>query len=142
MDFRFADDSDVQDIFDFVNLNYEDEEDPASEYFYRTSASRVSLEDIIKDLTYSSHTLKWVVLETPVPEELIVAAAKVDINSAACLTRVIQICVTSSAPAPSQSSFAFPGSSLKESLFKHIIDKIECISDSFGIRTVGMQVLV
>jgi hypothetical protein len=81
LDFRFADDEDAEDIILMVNSAYEHEvvsADGVGDGF-RTSEPLFTLAMIESDFTTPS--TRWLVLETPRPEEKVVASARVRMAS-------------------------------------------------------------
>ncbi|KAJ1434297.1 hypothetical protein B484DRAFT_292828 [Ochromonadaceae sp. CCMP2298] len=72
LDFRFADEMDSMDIVNFVNLEYAVEH--TGPYSFRREGPVVGVEEVEGDLT--SMPVKWLVLETPQPEEKIVGCAR------------------------------------------------------------------
>jgi len=81
LDLRFCDEEDAADIVDLVNEGYSKESsaEQGGTMCYRAEGSaKVSLEQVIEDC--SSNAKRWIVLETPVPEEIVVAAARLHLS--------------------------------------------------------------
>ena len=79
LDFRFADAEDANDIAEVVNDAFavENVEGVASEpAFAFRRGPRLVLEELVAELE-ASKDLRWIVLETPVPEERVVAAVAI-----------------------------------------------------------------
>jgi N-acetylglutamate synthase-like GNAT family acetyltransferase len=81
LDFRFADEEDAKDISMCISAAYSVEFDPESTLYNRKDSSiPVVTEEQVANDCYSPN-LRWIVLETPVPEELVVAAARLSMAS-------------------------------------------------------------
>ena len=78
LDFRFAEVEDADDLAALVNAAFASEE--ALNGGFRTN-SRVDVAELRAELE-NAHEVKWVVLETPVPEEQIVAAVAISAAAA------------------------------------------------------------
>lgn len=80
LDFRFADEEDALDIERTVSAGFSKEFDKNDPLYNRkdVAVAVITKEEIEKDC--ASPNKRWIVLETPVPEELVVACARLDMG--------------------------------------------------------------
>ena len=79
LDFRFADDYDIADIVSFVNSAHQVEVTPGSDFHFRKESSlRVTLPEV--EGNFESHSVRWILLETVVDEE-IVGGARINVDN-------------------------------------------------------------
>ena len=80
LDFRFADEEDAKEIVQCVASAFQVEYDKESVLYNRRrgwgEAPVISEEQVEKDC--SSANLRWIVLETPLPDEIVVSAARMN----------------------------------------------------------------
>ena len=81
-DFRFADEEDVEDIFKTINEAYKHEitssYNSSNTVQFRKDVVLYNMESILSDINGSE--IKWLVLETPSPDEDVVACARMKLN--------------------------------------------------------------
>ena len=87
LDMRFCDDEDAADIECLLRVCDACEYNPASEYHFRAASTsesnsvvKVSQDDIVADCDKAN--VRWIVMETPVPEEAVVGAARMTFKPA------------------------------------------------------------
>mmetsp|Transcript_21839 Transcript_21839/g.36543 ORF Transcript_21839/g.36543 Transcript_21839/m.36543 type:complete len:373 (-) Transcript_21839:1377-2495(-) len=143
LDFRFADEMDSMDLEAFVNEMYKVEWSTSHSdnvLGFRTATPKVLIEEIEKDLV--GMPVKWLVLETPVPEELIVAAARLQYDSTHNDGRVDILCASAGTTSAGDNTNrdANTGNALQNSLLRQIISKVETVAFTIGLRSVIMEI--
>lgn len=79
LDFRFADEEDIEEIKELVNVDYIHEEDRDGNQGFRPEGDpKIGISELIDDM--DSPSTRWIVLETPRPEEIIVAALRISVE--------------------------------------------------------------
>mmetsp|Transcript_11744 Transcript_11744/g.21808 ORF Transcript_11744/g.21808 Transcript_11744/m.21808 type:complete len:387 (-) Transcript_11744:70-1230(-) len=92
LDFRFADEDDAEDIKSLINTVYVHEEEGQGEGGFRpTGDPKISLSELIDD--FESPAVRWLLLETPRPEEAIIAALRMNVRHKEGLSRGVQYSV-------------------------------------------------
>lgn len=131
LDFRFADDEDAEDIELLINLSYKDEYDVNCPLYNRKefgccveNASKMEIES-----DCNKGDIRWIVLETPVPDEQIVAAARIQLDSNDAGQRIALI-----------QTFGYVEDTLKSSIKSQLVVQIERTLRSLGVSCLSFEV--
>jgi hypothetical protein len=131
LDFRFADDEDAEDIEFLMSVSYRDEYDVNSSTYNRKEfgcavehASKVEIE-----MDCNKGDIRWIVLETPVPDEQIVAAARIQLDNNDAGRRIANI-----------KTFGYVEDTLKSSTKSQLVVQIERTLRSLGISLLSFEV--
>lgn len=130
LDFRFADEEDAKEIVECVAAAFRVEYDEASTLHNRRGgweeAPVISEEQVEKDC--SSAHLRWIVMETPLPDEIVVATARM--SMAAVMSGESKITVD---------LFAFGEDTESTSVKDQMLVQVERVARSQGIKVLVME---
>jgi hypothetical protein len=129
LDFRFADEEDAKEIAECVAASFSVEFDSESPLYNRKGEDSclISTEQIEKDC--SSANLRWIVMETPLPEEIVVATAR--LSMAAVMAGESKIIVD---------LIAFAEDTESTSVRDQMLVQVERVGRSQGIKTLVIEI--
>lgn len=128
-DFRFADsgdDEDMKDIAGAVNAAYVHEVGAQ-----RSSEPLLKAEDVVQDLSTSN--VRWLLIETPRPEETVVSVARITMDLKAKSFQVSFLCAVG--PTGGDNTV-----NVRRDRYFYLLTKLENVARSQGVRSVTVDV--
>eukprot|EP01038_Epipyxis_sp_PR26KG_P007047 gene7047-9622_t len=125
LDFRFAEPEDAEDIASFVDKLHGCESDINDRRFYRSSGPKIVKLQVEEDLDKSN--VRWLVLETPYPDETIVAALRLRTNKNTDRIEIELLC-------------AIGDINVQEKILGYLLKKVEGIAHHFLISTLVVSI--
>jgi hypothetical protein len=139
LDLRFADDEDAEEIAKVVNESHLIECIEGSKYQYRNDGPRITVEEIKSNCSQAS--CRWIVLETPRPEELVVSTARllmIPNENRSVIDLICSIPNYTSEQIKSDSSEPFSG--ICKSISSQLLAKAENIARGHGMEWLTIEV--
>lgn len=141
LDLRFADDEDAEEIANVVNQSHLVECVEGGKYQMRNDGPRITVEEIISDCSQAS--CRWIVLETPRPEELVVAAVRllmIPKENKAIIDLICSIPLPNNISEVTKSDSSEPFSGLCRSISSQLLAKTENIARGHGMDWLIIEV--